>query len=754
MKINHPALLLQFCRKMGKIALLPQRFLVFLYLLSFMIQFSKGSDTILSGQSLSGNQTLISSRGTFELGFFAPEDGNLVLLNSTQAVLWSTNSTNKVNNSTTAKLLDNGNLVVRNELESSSVLWQSIDHPTDHWLSGGKIGYNKVTNEMITLVSWRSSEDPAPGQFTLELGQNGVSHLILLNGSQRYWTSLEMGKVYNFVPPYVTNFSHVLNDNESYFIYYSDNPNILTRFVLDLSGQYSQYLWQKSVGNWKLVWTRPKKCCDVSAVCGPFSVYNPQDLPACVCMEGFKPKIQKKWDQRDHTDGCVRRVPLKCDGGGKDRFIVMPNMLFQDTSESLAVKTIEQCESACLSNCSCNAFAYYDRCLIWEGNISNMQFGYDEGIGRDFHLRIAASNLIPTASKTKRKTAWIALPAIAGFLTLFSAILVILQRRRSRSAGLYKAVGDSLIFFKHRDLKIATQKFSEKLGEGAFGSVFKGTLPDLTTIAVKQLRFLDRSREKQFIAEVKTIGLIQHVNLVRLRGICVEDSKRSLVYEYMPNGSLDSVLFRKSAGILDWQKRYKIAVGTARGLAYLHEECRDCIIHCDIKPENILLDADYNPKISDFGLAKLIGRDYSRVLTTMRGTMGYLAPEWISGEAVTAKADVFSYGMLLLEVISGKRNRDLSEESFDHYFPLQVATAVYNGENVLGLLDDRLQGNAMIEELTRVCRVASWCIQEDAKDRPTMGQIVKILEGLSEVGISPIPCFLRQLCRKTSPTDG
>ena len=302
------------------------------------------------------------------------------------------------------------------------------------------------------------------------------------------------------------------------------------------------------------------------------------------------------------------------------------------------------------------------------------------------------------------------------------------------------------MLFRYRDLKSATKNFSEKLGEGGFGSVFKGTLlPNSTAIAVKMLKRLKQG-EKQFRAEVKTIGTIQHVNLVRLRGFCAEASKRFLVYDYMPNGSLESVLFRKSLTILDWQVRYQIAIGTAKGLCYLHEECRDCIIHCDIKPENILLDSEYIPKVADFGLAKLIGRDFSRVLTTMRGTRGYLAPEWLSGQAITPKADVFSYGMLLFELISGKRNSENSAGGMEHYFPNRVSSALRDGEeNVISLLDSRLEGNAEREEVIRACKVACWCIQDDERNRPSMSVVVKILVGLVEVEVPSVPLFIQRL---------
>ncbi|XXG74168.1 hypothetical protein AAC387_Pa07g2957 [Persea americana] len=205
----------------------------------------------------------------------------------------------------------------------------------------------------------------------------------------------------------------------------------------------------------------------------------------------------------------------------------------------------------------------------------------------------------------------------------------------------------------------------------------------------------------------------------------------------------DSHLFgRDNVETLDWGTRYKIAVGTARGLAYLHEECIDCIIHCDIKPENILLDDEFGPKVADFGLAKLLGREFSRVLTTMRGTRGYLAPEWISGQAITPKADVYSFGMVLFEVISGRRNSEESEDEKIFFYPTWAASRMAEGE-VIGLLDSKLEGNAVVEELQRALRVACWCIQDDENHRPSMGQVVQMLEGVLDVSIPPIPRTLQ-----------
>lgn len=197
---------------------------------------------------------------------------------------------------------------------------------------------------------------------------------------------------------------------------------------------------------------------------------------------------------------------------------------------------------------------------------------------------------------------------------------------------------------------------------------------------------------------------------------------------------------------MKWSIRHQIALGVARGLVYLHDSCRDCIIHCDIKPENILLDASFVPKIADFGMAKFLGRDFSRVLTTMRGTIGYLAPEWISGTVITAKVDVYSYGMVLLEIVSGKRNSGRQCTTGDDYvyFPVQVANKLLEGD-VGSLVDSNLHGDVHLEQVERALKVACWCIQDDEFDRPTMGDVVQCLEGLLEVNIPPMPRLLQAI---------
>uniref|UniRef100_A0ACD5VF93 Uncharacterized protein n=1 Tax=Avena sativa TaxID=4498 RepID=A0ACD5VF93_AVESA len=286
--------------------------------------------------------------------------------------------------------------------------------------------------------------------------------------------------------------------------------------------------------------------------------------------------------------------------------------------------------------------------------------------------------------------------------------------------------------YAYTDITAITGHFRDKLGQGGYGSVYKGVLlPGDVHVAVKMLEGNSNCNGEDFISEVSTIGRIHHVNVVRLVGFCSEEMRRALVYEYMPQGSLDKYIF-SAEKIFSWDKLNEIALGIARGINYLHQGCEMQIVHFDIKPHNILLDGNFVPKVADFGLAKLYPKNNSFVpLSVLRGTIGYIAPEMISRSfgVVSSKSDVYSFGMLLLEMAGGRRNADSNAaNSSQAYYPSWVYDRLRKQE----VGEDEISPAAAAEmhELERkLCLVGLCCIQMKSHDRPTMSDVIDMLEG-------------------------
>ncbi|KAG1326435.1 rust resistance kinase Lr10-like [Cocos nucifera] len=287
--------------------------------------------------------------------------------------------------------------------------------------------------------------------------------------------------------------------------------------------------------------------------------------------------------------------------------------------------------------------------------------------------------------------------------------------------------------FTPEHLKDFTRNYSEEVGSGGFGVVYKGRFPNGLQVAVKVLhKTLDGRAEQQFMAEVGTIGRTYHINLVRLYGFCFETTVKALVYEYMENGSLDRFLFDENHRI-EWGKLHDIAIGTAMGIRYLHEECRQKIVHYDIKPGNVLLTANFSPKVADFGLAKLCDRENSHVtMTGARGTPGYAAPELWMPLPVTNKCDVYSFGMLLFEILGRRRNLSFKNTESQEWFPKRVWEKFQEGqmERILTLAGIEKKDG---EKAERMCKVALWCIQYQPEARPSMSSVVRMLEGEDEI---------------------
>lgn len=357
-----------------------------------------------------------------------------------------------------------------------------------------------------------------------------------------------------------------------------------------------------------------------------------------------------------------------------------------------------------------------------------------------------------SSSKSKRVAIIGGIAGGVGLLLLL-AIAAIFWIRRSTKPGPAKR-GDlseatelqGPVDYRYGDLKVATNDFSEanKLGEGGFGEVYKGVLKNGKAVAVKRLTIANTSKvNKDFQSEVKLISNVHHRNLVRLLGCSTGGPGLLLVYEYMANSSLDKFLYGDRRGTLNWKQRFDIIVGIARGLAYLHQEFHVCIIHRDIKSSNILLDENFLAKIADFGLARLLPGDHSHLSTKFAGTLGYTAPEYAIHGQLSEKVDTYSYGVVVLEIISGRKSNDPNLELASQYL-LEWAWQLYESETLLQLVDASLDASEYSpEEMRKVIELALFCTQSTVAARPTMSEVVVMLMSKGELVLQPTrPVFI------------
>ncbi|XP_062177076.1 G-type lectin S-receptor-like serine/threonine-protein kinase At2g19130 [Alnus glutinosa] len=377
------------------------------------------------------------------------EDGNLVMLEGSSKIpIWSTNLKNPLSNSTEAVLLDDGNFVLRDSSNKNTIFWESFDHPTDTWLPGAKLGIDKITGKSKQLISWKNSEDPAPGMFSFRLavGPNGSSRFMLeWNRSQMYWStgvwdekkksfSLALDMFMNYINP-----RFVSNENESYLTYSikSSSSSSRIRFVIKSSGQLQQLAWSERSWVWTLFWSRPENAFDVYGLCGAFGVNYENISNPCVCLNGFKPFSIGETYLSDWSGGCVRKSPLQCMNNTyanvkKDWFMKIQNLSFPVNSKAHSAVSAMNCEGACMNNCSCTAYANSSGfCMIWEGTLLNLQQPTD-GVkaGQDIYLRLAAdeNRVADEYQKTK-------------IMIELIVILIIRIRQQTESVGNFSSAG-------------------------------------------------------------------------------------------------------------------------------------------------------------------------------------------------------------------------------------------------------------------------------------------------------------------------
>ncbi|XP_071736515.1 G-type lectin S-receptor-like serine/threonine-protein kinase At5g35370 [Rutidosis leptorrhynchoides] len=730
-----------------------------------------------------GNRnTPISSSGEFHLSLTG-----ITVNDDSGRLVWSTPILNSTVDS--LHLLDSGNLVILDRF--NYMLWQSFDYPTDTVVSQQRFRVGQ------SLISSTSLSDLSAGDysFTVTSGDGilqwrNITYYKLLMDPQIFKNS-------NRPVSYVT-----VNGSGFYFLGVGDpGPEVVIQVLIDnppgnVNSSYrilkitnEGYLAVMRYKNRKWVkdFSTPAEACRNPYRCGKLGLCSDT---GCSCPLGFR--IDSKTNL-----GCTFSDPMllwpspeSCSRQGNS----LENYTYVQLGDGInyfeleylnPVKTglsLSNCEDLCSGNCNCLGYFYGNQsgsCYLIENNLGSIisSSNNDRDVKLGFIKAVVPSPLSPPQGGNLNSN----FPLFGLLIIPISGVLLIMicaifMNKRSQNAHQMRMISKKLVDnsfsdelemftiaglpvrFTYKDIVLATANFNTRIGSGGFGTVYKGVLRDKSVVAVKKITALGSQGKKEFGTEIAIIGNVHHVNLVKLRGFCSFGREKFLVYEYMSRGSLDRTIFG-SGMPLEWQERFEIAVGVARGLAYLHNGCEHKIIHCDVKPENILLNESMQVKISDFGLSKLLSPEQSGLFTNMRGTRGYLAPEWLTNAAISDKTDVYSYGMVLLELIHGEKNyvqarthvpgspnpcsgteerssgsSDLQARTNTHayYFPLH-ALEMHEAGRYLDLVDHKLTGRVTIEEAEKLVKVALCCLHEDPLLRPTMANVVAMLEGTLSV---------------------
>ncbi|CAK8541406.1 unnamed protein product [Lathyrus sativus] len=726
------------------------------------------------------NQPLINdSSGVLTIS----SDGNLVLLNGQKIVMWSSNLTNvssKTNSSFT--LSDYGSLELK-ETTTGDTIWESFQQPSNALLPSMKFASN------MKLTSWKTPSDPSIGSFSLSIERLKIPEVFIWNGTRPYWRSgpwnnqifigiEDMGTLY-------LNGFHFEKDRTggTVDLYFRADDFGLLIYALNPQGHMHENSWSVEEEKWIDTWTNHRSDCDVYGFCGPFGICNSKGSPICSCLEGFEPRNKQEWNKKNWTNGCVRKELLKCEsaknqnkssqGNEADSFLKLSMVKVPDFAE-LSSNEQDECKNQCLMNCSCTAYSYVADigCMSWNGNLIDIQqFQTGE---TDLYIRVPYVELNISDKGHKGTiiiTVSISIVSIGIIIIVIVAYFIWIKAPKSERnkkqhrifhfhkmekpeehtsdnviGELSQAKLQELLLFNFEKLATATNNFhsSNKLGQGGFGPVYKGILQDGKEIAVKRLSRSSGQGLTEFMNEVVVISKLQHRNLVRLLGCCIERNEKMLMYEFMPNGSLDAYIFDSSRNkLLDWEKRFSIIEGIARGLLYLHRDSRLKIIHRDLKASNILLDEEMNPKISDFGMARIFGVSEEHANTQrIVGTYGYMAPEYAMQGVFSDKSDIFSFGVLLIEIVCGRRNSSFYEHE-NSLTLLGFAWTQWREGNILCLIEPEIYDDSNPKDILRCIHIGLLCVQESAVDRPTMATVISMLNSeIMEIPPARQPAFL------------
>ncbi|KAK3188213.1 hypothetical protein Dsin_027774, partial [Dipteronia sinensis] len=761
------------------------------------------------------NRSLVSSDGNFKLGFFSPGksqaryvgiwfnkipeqtvvwvanretpirnsagifkiggDGNLAVFCCNQSSpLWSTNVSMPAQTST-AKLLNSGNLVL---VAKETIIWQSFDYPTDTILPGMKFGWNRKTGLNRILTSWKSIDDPTPGEFSSGFDPHSIPQIFLYKNSVPHWRSgiwngrilngmIDVGSPKDYFSDQIDfiNVTFVSKDNEIYIKFAPKKVDVFSIVVLESMGFLNRLIWHESQ-RWVKVQVTPQDMCDEYMRCGANAICDEDTFPHCACLPGFKRLYPQDWYLK-----CQETRKETCGKGDGEGFVRLKGVKFPDARNSILYNnmSLEECERECLKSCNCAGYAnvYVDEmgrdCIAWYGELQDMRH-YKSG--QDFYHRVDAVELgmyclffhnsgLNSMLYDILFNSFTSFSSTNLFVFYFDYVLFYNNTGKKKQQCRQKLLFDSerslsnyrdssntnssasesgnieITFFELNAVIAATENFSSanKLGRGGFGPVFKGQLANGQEIAVKRLSSNSGQGIEEFKNEVLLIAKLQHRNLVRLLGCCIEKDEKMLIYEFMPNKSLDYFIFDQSRKLLlDWKSRFEIILGIARGIIYLHQDSRLRIVHRDLKASNILLDGEMKPKISDFGTARIVGGDEIQENTKrVVGTFGYMSPEYALGGLFSVKSDVFSFGVILLEIISGKKNWGFYHESSSSNL-LKYIWELWRDNKTLKIVDLCISNSCPVhDEVLRCIQVGLLCVQDDARDRPTMSNVVFML---------------------------